>query len=335
MPAGMTGIVPDWFLTVVAMATVFTVMFSIGLGVGFGDFRWIWRRPALMLKALFAVLVAVPAVALVVAHALELPRLAEVVALALQEVGVEREDHVGAREVEERLHRRAERDGAAGPHRLLARGLPGVEPGAGEAGLHPAPERLQRRRARGLDEEAQPRPTVPLVLLREPREPRHERGARERPALPREPAEPGRIVEIEDRRLEDRVRAAAVRGVGGVALDLRRATLPARHDEPDRVAAPARRRRVRGRDARRHRLRPADVRDHLLARRLAALEPGERYRGAEDLEEAAAGEPLGRLRGALRELARLGDGAAVLGEGAPAPREQLVARGRLSVDGEL
>jgi predicted Na+-dependent transporter len=78
MPAGMTGIVPDWLLTVVAMATVFTVMFSIGLGVAFGEFRWIWRRPGLMLKALFAVLVAVPAVALVVAHALELPRLAEV-----------------------------------------------------------------------------------------------------------------------------------------------------------------------------------------------------------------------------------------------------------------
>jgi BASS family bile acid:Na+ symporter len=78
MPAGMTGVVPDWLLSVVAMATVFTVMFTIGLGVSFGEFRWIWRRPGLMLKALFVVLVAVPAVALVVAHALELPRLAEV-----------------------------------------------------------------------------------------------------------------------------------------------------------------------------------------------------------------------------------------------------------------
>ncbi len=78
MPAGMTGVVPDWLLAAVAMATVFTVMFSIGLGVAFGEFRWIWRRPGIMLKALFAVLVAVPALAILVAHALGLPRLAEV-----------------------------------------------------------------------------------------------------------------------------------------------------------------------------------------------------------------------------------------------------------------
>lgn len=78
MPAGMTGIVPDWLLSVVAMATVFTVMFSIGLGVSFGEFRWIWRRPGLMLKALFCVLVAVPTIAIAVAQVLGLPRLAEV-----------------------------------------------------------------------------------------------------------------------------------------------------------------------------------------------------------------------------------------------------------------
>lgn len=77
MPAGLTGLVPDWLLSVVAMATVFTVMFSIGLGVSFGEFRWIWRRPGLMLKALFAVLVAVPAIAIVASEALGLPRLAE------------------------------------------------------------------------------------------------------------------------------------------------------------------------------------------------------------------------------------------------------------------
>ncbi len=77
MPAGLTGLVPDWLLSAVAMATVFTVMFSIGLGVSFGEFRWIWRRPGLMLRALFAVLVAVPAIAIITAQALGLPRLAE------------------------------------------------------------------------------------------------------------------------------------------------------------------------------------------------------------------------------------------------------------------
>jgi BASS family bile acid:Na+ symporter len=78
MPAGMTGIVPDWLLSLAAMATVFTVMFSIGLGIAWGQFRWIWGKPGLMLRALFTVLVAVPAVAIVVANGLGLPRLAEV-----------------------------------------------------------------------------------------------------------------------------------------------------------------------------------------------------------------------------------------------------------------
>lgn len=78
MPAGMTGIVPDWLLSLAALGTVFTVMFSIGLGIAWGQFRWIWGHPGLMLRSLFAVLVAVPAVAIVVANALGLPRLAEV-----------------------------------------------------------------------------------------------------------------------------------------------------------------------------------------------------------------------------------------------------------------
>lgn len=78
MPAGMTGIVPDWLLSLAVLATVFTVMFSIGLSVVFGEFRWILRRPGLLAKALFAVLVAVPAIAIAVAHALGLHRFAEV-----------------------------------------------------------------------------------------------------------------------------------------------------------------------------------------------------------------------------------------------------------------
>lgn len=78
MPAGMTGIVPDWLLSLAALGTVFTVMFSIGLGIAWGQFRWIWGQPGLMLRSLFAVLVAVPAIAIAVATALGLPRLAEI-----------------------------------------------------------------------------------------------------------------------------------------------------------------------------------------------------------------------------------------------------------------
>src|SRR6185369_16935938 len=55
-----------------------TVMFDLGLAIVPGEFRWVVRRPALLLKGLFSVLIAVPVIALVVTRALDLPRLAEV-----------------------------------------------------------------------------------------------------------------------------------------------------------------------------------------------------------------------------------------------------------------
>lgn len=73
-----TGIVPDWLFTAVAAATVFALMFDLGLAIVPGELRRVARRPALMAKALFAVLVAVPALAWIVARALDLPRSAEV-----------------------------------------------------------------------------------------------------------------------------------------------------------------------------------------------------------------------------------------------------------------
>ena len=73
-----TGIVPDWLFTAVAAATVFTIMFDLGLAIVPGEFRWVARHRALMAKALFAALVAVPALAWAVARALDLPRPAEV-----------------------------------------------------------------------------------------------------------------------------------------------------------------------------------------------------------------------------------------------------------------
>jgi BASS family bile acid:Na+ symporter len=72
------GPVPGWILSIVAAATLFTVMFDLGLTIVPGEFRWVWQRPGLLLKGLFSVLVAVPAIALVVARALDLPRPAEV-----------------------------------------------------------------------------------------------------------------------------------------------------------------------------------------------------------------------------------------------------------------
>jgi bile acid:Na+ symporter, BASS family len=74
----VSGAIPEAVLTVVAAATVFTVMFSIGLGIVPREFRWVWGNPGLVARGLFSVLVAVPAVALVVARAFDLPRLSEI-----------------------------------------------------------------------------------------------------------------------------------------------------------------------------------------------------------------------------------------------------------------
>lgn len=72
------GIVPEALMTVAAAATVFSVMFVVGLRIPFGEFRWVWGHPGLIARGLFAVLVAVPVVAIVVTRALDLPRAADI-----------------------------------------------------------------------------------------------------------------------------------------------------------------------------------------------------------------------------------------------------------------
>ena len=74
----ITGVVPDWLLSAVAVATLFTIMFDLGLAIAPGGFRWVFERPGLLARALFSVLVAMPALAWLVARLLDLPRAAEV-----------------------------------------------------------------------------------------------------------------------------------------------------------------------------------------------------------------------------------------------------------------
>jgi bile acid:Na+ symporter, BASS family len=74
----LEGWVPQWLFTTVAAATVFVIMFDLGLALVPREFRWVVEHPALMAKAIFAVLVAVPALAWLVCRALDLPRAAEV-----------------------------------------------------------------------------------------------------------------------------------------------------------------------------------------------------------------------------------------------------------------
>lgn len=74
----MQPLIPEWFISAFAVATVFVVMFHLGLGILPREFLRAWRQPGLTLKALFSVLVAVPVIALVVSRTLGLPRAAEV-----------------------------------------------------------------------------------------------------------------------------------------------------------------------------------------------------------------------------------------------------------------
>jgi len=68
----MAGFGPPWLFPACVAATVFCVMLGIGLGVAPGDLRRAWRAPGPLLWGLFSVLVAVPAMALVIVRSLDL-----------------------------------------------------------------------------------------------------------------------------------------------------------------------------------------------------------------------------------------------------------------------
>ncbi|MGH8120897.1 MAG: bile acid:sodium symporter family protein [Gammaproteobacteria bacterium] len=74
----MSGPIPEWLLTVSVVCTVFTVMFGLGLGIVPGHLRWAWQRPGLMARALFSVLIAIPALALVITRWFDLSRVAQI-----------------------------------------------------------------------------------------------------------------------------------------------------------------------------------------------------------------------------------------------------------------
>lgn len=73
-----SGPIPDSVVAAAVAATLFAVMFTLGLGIPPRELRWAWRSPGPMARGLFAVLVVAPAAALAVTRALDLPRLAEI-----------------------------------------------------------------------------------------------------------------------------------------------------------------------------------------------------------------------------------------------------------------
>lgn len=72
------GPIPEQVFTLVAAATIFTVMFDLGLKIAAREYEWAGRHVGLLLKGVFAVLVAVPAMAVIVTQAFDLPRAATV-----------------------------------------------------------------------------------------------------------------------------------------------------------------------------------------------------------------------------------------------------------------
>jgi BASS family bile acid:Na+ symporter len=74
----LSGPIPEQFLTIVAAATVFTVMFDLGLRIVPGEFGGVWRHLGSIVKGLFSVLIAVPALALAVTRVFDLSRPVEI-----------------------------------------------------------------------------------------------------------------------------------------------------------------------------------------------------------------------------------------------------------------
>lgn len=72
------GVIPDWVLSLVAAATLFVVLLDLGIAIVAGEFRWVLHRPLLMARAMFAVLIAVPAIVWLTTTVFELPRSAEI-----------------------------------------------------------------------------------------------------------------------------------------------------------------------------------------------------------------------------------------------------------------
>ena len=229
------------------------------------------------------------------------------VALA-QEVGVQRQDHVGRRGLVARNQRLAERelrpfDGAVVGQRRIADELR-----ARESLEDPAAQVSQERRRRRRDQEAQAGAAVLGEAVRAHRGLRQERPPRQRAGARADLLGAIVVIDAQGEALLERRRRAQRLRVGGVAFDLRGAALVALDQQAAGVAVePVRRREVQ-RVARRHLFGAAHERDDLLGRLAAGrADGGDRGRQAGHLHEAAARDAIALAVGpdverAAREL---------------------------------
>jgi len=70
---GVHGMDIKELLSSFAQITVFAVMLSMGMALGFQGMARLWRRPSLLLRCLIAAFVVVPLAAMAVVHLLPLP----------------------------------------------------------------------------------------------------------------------------------------------------------------------------------------------------------------------------------------------------------------------
>jgi BASS family bile acid:Na+ symporter len=80
-----SGFLPWSMFSAIALVTVFTVMFAIGLAIEAGELRWTLGQPALVARALMSVLVLMPVVAVMIGRVTGLSREAEI-AVALMAI---------------------------------------------------------------------------------------------------------------------------------------------------------------------------------------------------------------------------------------------------------
>ena len=219
----------------------------------------------------------------------ELARQAGLLVALAQEVGVQRQDHVGRGGLEARHQRLAESDLRALDGAVVGQRRVTDELRRREALEDPAAQIGEQRRGRRRGQEAEART---LALGHGVRA--HGRLRQERP--PGEPAGAGAqllraivVVDAQHQALFERGGGAQRLRVVGVALDLGRAPLVALDEQAARVAVEAVRRREVQRVTRRDLFGPAHERDDLLARLAACgADRGHRRRQTRHLHEATA-----------------------------------------------
>ncbi len=221
-----------------------------------------------------------------------------------QEVGVERDDDVRLGEVVLRLDHLAKGEAGAGASVIARQRLPLDPLRLGIGRQHLPKLRRHRRRAHRLGEDAQARALRRRLPLQRGLHRRDERRPGSNLAELDDRLRAIGIVEGQHRRLGEQVGGAEAPGMIRVPFHLRRPSLVTLDEDTGGDAAQGHRAREKQRLAGNLLLGLSDVGDDQLGRlHRAGADPGQRHRGAHQLEERATADRIVPLRGIRRELA--------------------------------